>query len=94
MPDTVARRCSRTMELRTTEEKRSLITRAVAASGTDLTEFAVTHASLATRRVLAGRRSFQFDTTALAAWEELNARSARHSPAHTDGFRRSSPFVG
>lgn len=93
MPDTVTRRCSRRMDLRMTEEERSLITRAVAASGTDLTEFVVTHASLTTRRVLADRRSFQFDTTALAAWEEPDARSARHSPAHADRFRRSSPFV-
>jgi len=81
------------MELRTTEEERFLIDRAVAASGTDLTEFVVTHASEAARRVLADRQSFELDPVTLAAWEELNDRPARELPGLAALFRRSSPFA-
>lgn len=93
MADTIARRRSRRMELRTTEEERALIDRAVAASGTDLTEFVVTHASDAARRVLADRQSFELGATALAAWDELNARPARELPGLAALLRRPSPFA-
>lgn len=92
MADTIARRRSRRLELRTTDEERALIDRAVAVSGTDLTEFVVTHASRAARRVLADRQSFELDPAALAAWEELNARPARELPGLAGLFRRPSPF--
>lgn len=92
MADTIARRRSRRMELRTTDEERALIDRAVAASGTDLTEFVVTHASEAARRVLADRQSFELDSDALAAWEDLNSRPARELPGLAALFRRQSPF--
>lgn len=75
-------------------EERALIDRAVAASGTDLTEFVVTHASEAARRVLADRQSFELDAAALAAWEEVNSRPARELPGLAALFRRPSPFAG
>jgi uncharacterized protein (DUF1778 family) len=81
------------MELRTTEEERALIDRAVAVSGMDLTEFVVTHASEAARRVLADRQSFALDAHALAAWEGLNSRPARELPGLAALFRRPSPFA-
>lgn len=93
MADTIMRRRSRRMELRTTDEERALIDRAVAVAGTDLTEFVVTHASEAARRVLADRQSFELDTDALAAWDELNSRPARELPGLAALFRRSSPFA-
>lgn len=93
MADTITRRRSRRMELRTTDEERAIIDRAVAASGTDLTEFVITHASEAAHRVLADRQSFDLDATALAAWEELNARPARDLPGLAGLFRRPSPFT-
>jgi uncharacterized protein (DUF1778 family) len=93
MADTIARRRrSRRMELRTTDEERALIDRAVAVSGMDLTEFVVTHASDAARRVLADRHTFELDAAAYAAWEELNAGPARELPGLAELFRRPSPF--
>ncbi|HET9842475.1 MAG TPA: DUF1778 domain-containing protein [Nocardioides sp.] len=93
MAETITRRRSRRLELRTTDEERALIDRAVAASGTDVTEFVVTHASEAARRILANRQSFELDADALAAWEELNARPARELPGLAALFRRPSPFA-
>ena len=93
MAETITRRRSRRLELRTTDEERALIDRAVAASGTDVTEFVVTHASEAARRVLANRQSFELDADALAAWEELNARPVRELPGLAALFRRASPFA-
>jgi len=58
------------MELRTTPEERDLIDRAVATTGADLTDFVVTQALDAARRVLADRRP-------------LRARSEAEEPAHS-----------
>jgi len=80
------------MELRTTEEERALIDRAVKISGVDLTEFVITHASDAARRVLADRQLFELDTAALTEWEKLNSRPARELPGLSELFRRPSPF--
>lgn len=93
MADAIARRRRRRLELRTTDEERALIDRAVAVAGTDLTDFVITHASEAARRVLADRQSFDLDAPALTAWEELNASPARELPGLADLFRRPSPFV-
>ncbi len=93
MADAITRRRSRRMELRTTEEERALIDRAVAISGTDLTEFVVTHASEAARRVLADRQSFELDPAVLTEWEKLNSRPARELPGLADLFRRPTPFA-
>ena len=80
------------MDLRTTPEERELIDRAVAATGTDLTEFVVTHASDAARRVLADRDRFGLDPVALEKWEALNARPARDLPGLRRLMDRRSPF--
>ena len=93
MADTIARRRSRRMELRTTEEERALIDRAVAVSGTDLTGFVVTHASEAARRVLADRQFFELAPDALDAWEDLNSRPARELQGLAALLRRPSPFA-
>lgn len=92
MADTIARRRSRRIEIRTTDEERALIDRAAAVSGTNRTEFVVAHVSEAARRVLADRQSFELDPTALAAWEKLNDRPARELPGLADLFSRPSPF--
>ena len=88
------RRRSRRMDLRTTPEERELIDRAVVASGTDLTEFVVSHASDAARRVLADRERFELDPAALEEWEALNARPARELAGLRRLMGRESPFSG
>ena len=90
--ETVPRRRNRRMELRTTPEERELIDRAVAATGTDLTDFVVSHAYDAARRVLADRDHFELDASALEAWEAVNARPARELPGLAKLMQRRSPF--
>lgn len=87
-----SRRRDRRMELRTTAEERALIDRAVTAEGTDLTDFVVTHASAAARRVLADRESFALSPLATAAWDDLNDRPARELAGLIELLRRPSPF--
>jgi uncharacterized protein (DUF1778 family) len=89
---TASRRRSRRMDLRTTPEERELIDRAVAATGTDLTDFVVTHAYDAARRVLADRNRFELDPATLKEWEALNARPARELPGLRRLMDRRSPF--
>jgi uncharacterized protein (DUF1778 family) len=69
-----------------------LIDLAVAASGTDLTEFVVANLTLAARRVLADRGRFLLDAEAAMAWERLNRRPARTLPGLRDLMARRSPF--
>ena len=90
--ETQSRRRSRRMDLRTTPEERELIDRAVAATGTDLTDFVVTHACDAARRVLADRDHFELNAAALEDWErnleklivspELRARFGANGHEH------------
>lgn len=80
------------MDLRTTAEERELIDRAVTASGTDLTDFVVTHASDAARRVLADRDRFHLDSAALQQWDAINAQPARDLPGLRRLMQRTSPF--
>ena len=89
---TESRRRSRRMELRTTPEERDLIDRAVATTGADLTDFVVTQACDAARRVLADRDRFELDEAALVAWEALNARPSRDLPGLRRLMRRASSF--
>jgi len=91
--DTKFRRRDRRMELRTTTEERELIDRAAAVSGTDLTEFVITHASEAARRLLADRERFDLDASTLTEWEAINARSARDLPGLRRLMQRPSPFT-
>ncbi|HUY58938.1 MAG TPA: DUF1778 domain-containing protein [Solirubrobacteraceae bacterium] len=81
------------MDLRTTPEERELIDRAVAATGTDLTDFVITNASEAARRVLADRDHFVLDAAASEAWEAINARPTRELRGLRDLMQRPSPFA-
>lgn len=93
MSTTEERRRSRRLELRTTPDERDLIDRAVAVTETGLTEFVVTNAVEAARRVLADRDHFELDPEALAAWESINSRRARDLPGLRRLMERPSPFV-
>lgn len=88
-----ARRRSKRLELRATPEERELIERAARETGSDLTEFVLTHASDAARRVLADRERFELDAEALAVWESINSRRARDLPGLRRLMTRPSPFV-
>lgn len=89
---TESRRRSRRMELRTTPEERDLIDRALATTGSDLTDFVVAQACDAARRILADRDRFELNKEALTAWEALNARPARDLPGLRRLMQRASPF--
>lgn len=90
---TTKRTRSERLEVRTTTEDRALIDRAVATSGTDLTEFVVTNLRAAAQRVLADRHEFTLDADALAAWERLNHRPARSLAGLHELLTRPSPFA-
>ena len=92
MTTTESRRRSRRLELRTTPDERELIDRAVTASGSDLTDFVITNAVTAARRVLADRDRFMLDREAVEAWDKLNARPARDLPGLRRLMDRPSPF--
>lgn len=94
MATTESRRRSRRLELRTTADERDLIDRAAAVAGSDLTEFVVTNAVDAARRLLAGRERFELDEGAIEQWEALNARPARDLPGLRRLMDRPSPFAG
>jgi uncharacterized protein (DUF1778 family) len=80
------------MDLRTTPEERDLIDRAVAVTGTDLTDFVVTHAYQAAQRVMADRDHFELGAAALKEWEAINSRRARDLPGLRKLMERPSPF--
>lgn len=81
------------IELRTTPDVRSLIDRAVKASGTSLTDFAEASLVAAAQRVLADRDRFALSPEALAEWDAINARPARDLPGLRRLMKRPSPFV-
>jgi len=82
----------RRIEIRATAEDRQLIDRAVAASGTDLTGFVITHLRLAAQQVLADREEFRLEPEALEAWERINHRPARSLKGLRALMDRPSPF--
>jgi len=84
---------SERLEVRTTPEDRALIDSAVAASGTDLTDFVISNLTVASRRVLADRTEFTLDPDALQAWEKINRRRARSLAGLRDLIVRPSPFT-
>jgi len=92
--EATTRRRNRRMDLRTTDQERDLIDRAVALTGTDLTDFVVTHAYQAAQRVLADRDHFELDRTARDEWEAINSRRARDLPGLRRLMERPSPFSG
>lgn len=83
---------SERLEVRTTSEDRALIDRAVAASGTDLTDFVVSNLTVASRRVLADRTEFVLGSEARDAWERINRRRARSLTGLRELMARASPF--
>jgi uncharacterized protein (DUF1778 family) len=84
---------SERLEVRTTKDERALIDRAVAAQGTDLTEFVISNLTVAARRVLADRTEFVLDAEAAEAWEAINRRRARDLRGLRQLMERSSPFT-
>ena len=81
------------LEVRTTKDERSLIDRAVAEQGTDLTEFVISNLTVAARRVLADRTEFRLDQDAAEAWDAVNRRSGRDLPGLRRLMERPSPFT-
>ena len=67
---------SERLEVRTTNDERALIDRAVAEQGTDLTEFVIANLTVAARRVLADRTEFVLDAESVEAWDVVNSRRA------------------
>jgi uncharacterized protein (DUF1778 family) len=92
MDNAPARARDRRLEVRATAEDRELIDRAVAASGTDLTGFVITHLRLAAQQVLADREGFRLNPEALDAWERINQRPARSLKGLRALMDRPSPF--
>ncbi|HEX9644998.1 MAG TPA: DUF1778 domain-containing protein [Acidimicrobiia bacterium] len=84
---------SERLQVRTTPEERALIDRAVAASGTDLTDFLITTLTVASRRVLADRTEFALSAEAAEAWERINRRRARRLAGLRELMLRRSPFT-
>ncbi|HUG07363.1 MAG TPA: DUF1778 domain-containing protein [Acidimicrobiia bacterium] len=84
---------SERIEVRATPEDRALIDRAVAASGTDLTDFVLTNLTVAARRVLADRTEFALESDAREGWEKINRRRARSLAGLRDLMARPSPFA-
>jgi len=80
------------LEVRTTREERTLIDRAVEATGTDLTTFVVTNVTEAAYRVLADRDRFELSADAAAEWERINHRRARDLPSLRQLLARPTPF--
>ncbi len=93
MPTVTNRRRSERLEVRTTPEDRTLIDRAVAAEGTDLTAFVVSSVTTAARRVLADRSAFIMTPEVAKVWEATNKRQARDLPGLRKLMKRASPFV-
>lgn len=93
MATTESRRRSRRLELRTTPDERDLIDRAVAVTESDLTEFVVSNAVDAARRVLADRNRFELDQGAIEQWEAINARPAGELRGLRRLMERRSPFA-
>ncbi|MEX2619647.1 MAG: DUF1778 domain-containing protein [Egibacteraceae bacterium] len=90
MPITRAR--DERIEFRTTRELRRLVERAVAASGSNLTDFAESSLVLAAQRVMADREHFALSERAAAEWEAINSRPARQLPGLRELMARPSPF--
>ena len=84
---------SERLEVRTTPEDRALINRAVAESGTDLTDFVIANLTTASRRVLADRVEFSLGPDAHQAWERINRRPARSLAGLRELMARPSPFI-
>jgi uncharacterized protein (DUF1778 family) len=94
MATTPSRARGSRLEVRTTLEERTLIDRAVEASGTDLTTFVVRNVTEAAQRVLADRDRFTLLAEAAVEWDRVNRRPARDLPSLRRLFDRPTPFDG
>jgi len=92
MPGSSARARNKRLEVRTTEEERALIERAVETAGVDLSTFVVRHLVEAARHLLADRDRFTLSPEARAEWERINRRPARELPGLRRLMQRPSPF--
>ena len=81
------------LEIRTTSEDRELISRAAAASGTDLTTFVTTHSTNAAREILADRDRFNLSAEAADEWDWINATPAAELAGLRELMARPSPFT-
>jgi uncharacterized protein (DUF1778 family) len=82
------------IEFRTTPATRQLVDQAVAASGTNLTDFAEQSLLTAAQRVLADREQFLLTAEQAAAWDAINEGPARELPGLRALLDRPSPFRG
>lgn len=87
-----ARLRDKRLEVRTTQEERNLINRAVDTVGTDLTSFVVTNLVDASRQVLADRDRFVLTSEAASQWEKMNEIPARELVGLRRLMSRPSPF--
>ena len=90
--ETDSRRRSRRLDLRTTEEERELIVRAAATTGVVLSQFVISQACDAAKRILADRDRFELDASAVEEWEAINSRSVRDLPGLRRLMQKPSPF--
>ncbi|MCL5077257.1 MAG: DUF1778 domain-containing protein [Actinobacteria bacterium] len=90
--ETESRRRSRRLDLRTTEEERELIVRAAATTGVVLSQFVISQACDAAKRILADRDRFELDASAVEEWEAINSRSVRDLPGLRRLMQKPSPF--
>lgn len=91
MPASTAR--NKRLEVRTTEEERALIDRAVEVAGVDLSTFVVRQLVEAARELLADRDHFTLSAEAWAEWERINRRPAKELPGLRRLMQRPSPFT-
>ena len=80
------------LEVRTTQEERDLINRAVEEVGTDLTTFAVANLVDASRQVLADRDHFALSIEVASQWDQMNELPARELSGLRRLMNRPSPF--
>jgi uncharacterized protein (DUF1778 family) len=92
MPASSARARNKRLEIRTTEDERALIDRAVQVAGVDLSTFVIRQLVEAARQLLADRDRFTLSPEAHAEWERINGRPARDLPGLRRLMKRPSPF--
>jgi uncharacterized protein (DUF1778 family) len=90
VPASTAR--TKRLEVRTTEDERALIDRAVQVAGVDLSTFVVRQVVEAARQLLADRDRFTLSPEARAEWERINRRPAKDLPGLRRLMQRRSPF--
>ena len=88
----VARARDERIEFRTTPGTRRLVERAVAASGSNLTDFAESSLVLAAQRVMADRERFVLPEREADEWEAINSQPARELSGLRELMARPSPF--